>query len=175
MSYMVVLCSVSMCMHVQVFSSSAILVLHAYMHGAAASSLDEPPLTWRVLWIVQQVQNLPHGVLESVQGATVEPGSWVFQPMITDIAGGLLRIRKRDLVKIPPRVEYSNCFACLEGTKKASLNAVGKPRLLFVSAYLEEEKLSKIHFWFYTQKNKPIQKLVAFLFAKIKKYKINFT
>lgn len=88
---------VLMCMHVQVFSSSAILVLHAYMHGAAASSLEEPPLTWRVLWIAQQVQNLPHGVLESVQGATVEPGSWVFQPMLTDIDGGLLRIRKADL------------------------------------------------------------------------------
>ena len=44
------------CMHVQAFSCSTVLVLHAYMHGAAASSLDDPPLTWRVQWRAEQLK-----------------------------------------------------------------------------------------------------------------------
>lgn len=86
------------------------LVLHAYMHGASASSLDNPALSWRVQWTAQQVQGTQH-----VQGLKVSTGTWVFQPELTDgIIGGesspshggdrhqeaLLRVRKADLGNI---------------------------------------------------------------------------
>ena len=96
-------------MCVQTFSSSAVLVLHAYMHGAGASSLDSPPLAWRIQWTALQVKGTEH-----VQGAHVSAGAWVFQPELTDGvigAGGagpagtagaaprskLLKVRKADL------------------------------------------------------------------------------
>jgi hypothetical protein len=74
-------------MHVQAFSCNAVLLLHAYMHGAGASSLGDSAQKWRVRWTARRAQG--------VRGSAT---TFVFQPEITDRDHGkLMCVRACDL------------------------------------------------------------------------------